>query len=327
MCAGKGNTNCQCDGNCQCGKEVAPGIISCHNCGWKAPLAYSTLGNKFVCPSCRTESPYSINVKPNNKNKMNQNLDNSFTQGMVAIGTGFPGAGFGVDAKLTQPFESSFADISSQKVVGYTMGQQWPMVDPFKNYAPGQESSMTGDQDDAQWLEIFNQESEPAEIIEMDAESAFKLFGKEVKVGDKLKSAFVRFHPAGILIRDSYCGKYCKSLGYARKADKQEFKKCKAACKVNYLNAKKGSWKYPAAPEGIEEDLTPEQLGIAAAKEVAKVSDKDNAAAKVAAEEGSTPVAPAPAKSKMWIYIAIGVVVLAVIIAIIMMMRKRQAAA
>lgn len=341
MCKGKGSsgTNCQCDGNCQCGKVVAPGVISCENCGWKAPVAYNTLSNKFVCPSCRTESSFN-NVKPNNKKTTMNNVNQMPypAQGMVALATGFPGGGMGVDASKTGVFgpfnESSFfGDISSQRSVGYAIGQEWIGMQPFKNYAPGQESSMTGDapdssmtdQEKAMWLEVFNRESEPVDVMEMDAESAFKLFGKEVKIGERFKSAFVRFTPAGILIRDSYCGKYCKSLGYARKEDKTAFKRCKAACKINYLDAKSGKWKYPAAPEGIEENLSPADIAAAAAKETANVPDKDAAASKIAAQEGSVPSESTQPKSKTWIYVTIGAVVLLAIIIAVVMMRRRAA--
>lgn len=342
MCKGKGSsgTNCQCDGNCQCGKVVAPGVISCENCGWKAPVAFNTLSNKFVCPSCRTESSFSNNVKPNNKITMNNQNQTPFpAQGMVALATGFPGGGMGIDAAKTGVFgpfnESSFfGDISSQRSVGYAIGQEWIGMDPFKTYVPGQESSMMGDapdksmtdQEKAMWLEVFNKESEPIDIQEMDAESAFKLFGKEVKLGQKLKSAFVRFTPQGIILRDSYCGKYCKSLGYARKEDKTAFKRCKAACKINYFDAKSGKWKYPAAPEGIEENLSPADIAAAAAKETASIPDKDAAANKIASTEGSVPSeSTTPAKSKTWIYVTIGVVVLIAIIAVVIMMRRKAA--
>ena len=341
MCKGKGTsgTNCQCDGNCQCGKVVAPGIVSCENCGWKAPVAYNTLSNKFVCPSCRTESSFSsMNVKPNNNKTMNNQNQMPFpAQGMVALATGFPGGGMGIDASKTgvfAPFNESsfFGDISSQRSVGYAIGQEWIGMEPFKNYVPGQESSMMGDtmtsEEKASWLEVFNRESEPVEVMEMDAESAFKLFGKEVKIGKgklggKLKSAFVRFTPQGIILRDSYCGKYCKSLGYARKEDKTAFKRCKAACKTNYLDAKSGKWKYPAAPEGIEENLSPADIAASAAKEAASVpsNQKEDVANKIAGEEGSVPSQP---KSKTWIYVTIGAVVLVAIIIAVVMMRRRS---
>lgn len=297
---GHEGTNCQCDGNCQCGKVVAPGIVSCADCGWKPTKMYNALSNEFVYPYARVESSFnSNNVKPNNTNKMNNQNPSKFpAQGIVALSTGLPGGlMWGNNTPLgnengnsESSFDPNFAtDISQQSVVGFGIGQDWvPMYSGAGN--PG-ESGYT--------------------------------------FGEKLKSAFVRFSPHGILIRDSFCGKYCKALGYMRSADKNAFKRCKAACKVNYINARNGKWTYPNAPEGAESGVSPAELAAMSEKEVASMpkDSVDQAARNVAAEEGSTP-APAPAKSNTMMYVIIGAVALIIIVAIIMlMMRRKQAAA
>jgi hypothetical protein len=138
MCAGnKNKVNCQCDGNCDCGKVLPNGEISCDNCGWKAPQAYSSLTGAYSCPSCRTESSYSSNNNNNNnlKNKDMNNQKDNFTQGMVGLATVNPGFlnwspnPLGKSDKNT---ESSFAnDISSQNMVGYAIGQDWTVLNPF----------------------------------------------------------------------------------------------------------------------------------------------------------------------------------------------------
>lgn len=274
---------------------VAPGLVSCADCGWPVTKEYNALTNKFVYPSLRVESSFSN--KYNNINKMKNNpSENGFTQGVVATATGFPGGLWGVSMALNKKplggnessFDPNFAtDVSQQSIVGFGIGQEW---------VPALAGS------------------------EQVSESGYTF-------GEKLKSAFVRFTPAGVLVRDSFCGKYCKALGYMRSADKNGFKRCKAACKVNYINARNGKWTYPAAPEGAEEAISPEDLAAMSEKEVNSMPPNvvESAARNVAADEGSVP-APAP-KSNMMMWIVIGVVVLAIIIAIIIMMRKKQQAA
>ena len=367
MCGKGKDTNCQCDGNCQCGKKLPNGEISCHNCGWKAPQAYNALTGNYTCPSCKTESSYnSNNVKPNKNNVTMKNVDPSaespFSQGLVGLGTGndgfllwnqnpigkrdgnnessfsqgLVGLGTGNDGfllwnqkplgKANGSNESGFADdISSQNMVGYAIGQDWTILDPF-NKGGVQESSFGAplSEEDKQWVDVFNQNT--AEFEANNSESGFTF-------GEKVKNAFTRFTPMGILIRDSYCGKYCKALGYARSADKNAFKRCKASCKINFINAKKGAWTYPAAPEGaVDPGVTPEQLAAQSAKEVASMppaqqqAATNNAMVEDKQIANSIPDATPPAKSNMMMYIIIGVVVLAIVIAIVIMMRKKAAA-
>jgi hypothetical protein len=260
---------------------------------------YNALSNEFVYPYARVESSFnSNNVKPNNTNKMNNQNPSKFpAQGIVALSTGLPGGlMWGNNTPLgNENSESSFdpnfaTDISQQSVVGFGIGQDW--------------------------VPMYSGAGNPGE-------SGFTF-------GEKLKSAFVRFTPHGILIRDSFCGKYCKALGYMRSTDKNAFKRCKAACKVNYINARNGKWTYPVAPEGAESGgMSAADLAAMSEKEVASMpkDSVDQAAKGVAAEEGSVPV-QAPAKSNTMMYVIIGAVALIIIVAIIMlMMRRKQAAA
>lgn len=297
MCGNKNKINCQCDGNCDCGEILPNGMISCDNCGWEAKEKYNAITGRFTCPSCRTEKlnlDYYSNYS-NNSNKNNQMTNNdNFTQGLVGFATANPGFLEWSENPLGKPNgnnESNFADdVSSQNVVGYAIGQQWMPMNPIH----GQEIT----------------------------ESNYRL-GQ-----GGLRSAFIRFTPAGILIRESFCGKYCKALGYMRSVDKNSFKRCKAACKVNYIAAKDGKWKYPAAPEGAESDLSPEELAAQSKRDVDSMSKDqiDNAARNVASQEGSTPIVQ-PEKNNTMMYVIIGAVALVIIVALIVFMRRKAATA
>jgi len=298
MCGEKNKINCQCDGNCNCGEILPNGMISCENCGWEAQQGFNALSGAFSCPSCRTESSFSTNsnnVKPKNKEIMNN--EENFSQGVV--GTGIGADGFLLWGKdqlgpnISGNTESGFAkDVSSQNVVGFSIGQQGLSLDPFNgqqinesNFGGNLGNFMTG-----------------------------------------VRSGIIRFTPTGIMIRDSFCGKYCKALGYMRSADKNAFKRCKAACKVNYIGAKTGKWKYPVAPEGAESSISPEDLAAQSEKEVNALppSVVNTQAKGIAAEEGSVP---APAKNNTMMYVIIAAVVLVIVVAIIMFMRRSKTAA
>jgi hypothetical protein len=272
-------------------------MISCDNCGWEAKEQYNAITGRFTCPSCRTEKlnlDYYSNYS-NNSNKNNQMTNNdNFTQGLVGFATANPGFLDWSKNPLGKPngnTESNFADnVSSQNVVGYAIGQQWMPMDPIH----GQEITESG-----------------------------------YTFGEKLRGAFVRFTPAGILVRQSFCGKYCKALGYARQGEnKPSFKKCMAACKINYINAKNGKWKYPAAPEGAESTVSPEELASQSLREVNSMPKEqiDNAARNVAGQEGSTPILQ-PEKNNTMMYVIIGAVALVIIVALIMFMRRKAATA
>lgn len=286
-------TNCQCDGNCQCGKVLPNGKISCDNCGWKAPLAYNTLSGNFVCPTCRTESSY------NNQNKIEKmnNNNGNFSQGLVGLGAvnaGFLNWSKNPIGKSNGNTESGFA--SGNQIVGFAAGQGYSVMDLAPRSA-----------EDQMFLNMFNQTTGGEE---------------SGALGDSLRSSFVRFTPYGWVIRESFCGKYCKALGYMRSADKNAFKRCKAACKINFVDAKKGKWKYPAAPEGMEESIDLNKLAIDSAKEAASMPDADKN--KIVADAQKEMGADQPPKSNTMTYVIIGAVVLvAIIIAVIIMMRRR----
>jgi hypothetical protein len=184
-------------------------------------------------------------------------------------------------------------NISSQNMVGFAIGQSWMPVVPFDGSGQINESNFGGN------LGNF---------------------------GQKLRSGFIRFTPAGLVVRASFCNKYCKSLGYMRKADKTGFKRCVASCKINYLGAKDGKWTYPVAPEGKESDISPAELAAMSEKEVSAMPKDvvEQAAKGIANEEGSTPI---PAKSNTMMYVIIGAVALIIVVALIMFMRKRSATA
>jgi hypothetical protein len=118
--------------------------------------------------------------------------------------------------------------------------------------------------------------------------------------------------------------------------DKNAFKRCKAATKLNFVMAQKGKWKYPASPMGMEETISPEKLAADSAKELASMnpSQKDAVTKQVAGEDAQIAGQlnarggdVTPAKSNMMMYAIIGFVVLAIIIAIIIMMRRKSATA
>ena len=324
MCGNKGNDknkiNCQCDGNCDCGTVLPNGEISCDNCGWKAPQAYNTLTGNYTCPTCRTESSYSNNnVKPKNNNMNNNN--GNISQGLVGLGAVNAGFLNWSEYPLGKPkngnTESNFAKLGSQNMMGYATGiGQGFMLNPFGG---GGESNFS--QDDKNWANVFD--SVTAEFDAAEADQNGEESG--LTFGQKLQNAFTRFTPQGIIIRASWSNKYCKALGYMRSADKNGFKRCIAATKINFANAKSGKWKYPVAPEGAEESIDLEKLAAESAKESATMppAQKEAVYQNEAVDAGAGE-ANKPAKSNVMMYVIIGVVVLAIIIAIIIMMRKRS---
>ncbi len=310
-------TQCQCDGNCRCGK-VVNGRLDCSNCGWSGPDSYNALTGKATCPGCKTENCN----KPNN-NEMNNYTDPSgespFSQGLVGLGTG--GDGFLLWSedplgKGAKNIESSF----DQNTVAYAIGEQGMSLQPFSKSVPSSESGF--DQNTVAYA-IGEQGMALDPFTRRQAEESGLL-------GDKLRGAFVRFTPAGMVIRNSFANKYCKALGYMRSADKNGFKKCKAATKINYVKAVKGQWKYPAAPEGVEENISAEELAAQSEKEVKSLSPKDLEAATNAAanQDGADANAlkTAETKSKTWIWIVVAVVVLIVVAAVVIYVKRKNRA-
>ena len=363
----KNKINCQCDGNCDCGKILPNGDISCDNCGWKAPEAYNSLTGNNVCPSCRTESSYAEsnnNVKLKNKNMNNQsnqtrdnlsnglvglatanagflnwsdtplgkspvngvNAESNFTNGLVGLASANPGflnwseTPIGKSPVNGVNAESNFAEnISSQNMVGFAIGQEAFVLNPFgKGGAESGFNTMPeNEMSENELAAMFY-----ANTQEFDAESqSAEESGMGGNLGnfiDKVRNT--KITPVGILMRDVWSGKYCKSLGYARKGgDKAAFKKCKNATKINFVKAKKGQWTYPASPEGVEEVLTPDQLAVMTASEVAAMPPSQ---VDVAAQR----TGDAPAKSNMMMYGIIAFVALIIIIAIILIVRRMNKA-
>lgn len=369
MCGQSSNNNkvkknCQCDGNCDCGTILPNGDISCDNCGWKAPEAYNSLTGNHVCPSCRTESPYSNDVKPKNNtmkheqtNQTNDNLSNGLV-GLATANAGFLnwskdpiGKNNGVNNT-----ESNFAsDISSQNMIGYAIGQDWTVMNPFKSKGNGNtESGFAGnissqnmvgfgigqeafvlnpfgkggsesgyylsDEDKKKWAAEFYRQSQ--EFDRAEAEYSADESGMGGNLGnfiDKVKDVASKATPGGLLQREVWTTKYCKSLGYMKSADKTAFKKCKAAAKINFVKAKKGEWNYPAAPEGVESPINLEQLAAETAYEVASTPDSSSVM--------KTGDVPATQSSNATLYWIIGIVLLLVIIAIIVVVMMRRKAA
>lgn len=279
-------TQCQCDGNCRCGK-VVNGRLDCSNCGWSGPDSYNALTGKATCPGCKTENCN----KPNNNN-MNNYTDPSgespFSQGVV-------GTGIGADGFLLwsqDPLGNNFKQESSfdQNTVAFAIGEQGMSLSPFAR-KQAEESGL---------------------------------------FGDRVRGAFVRFTPPGMVIRNSFANKYCKSLGYMRSADKNGFKQCKAATKINYSKAVKGQWKYPAAPEGIESSISPEDLAAQANSEVKSLSPKELEAATNKASsqdnaEGVLTITPPP-KKNYTVWIVVGVVVLALVVGVVIYIKRKKSA-
>lgn len=314
-------TQCQCDGNCRCGK-VVNGRLDCSNCGWSGPSSYNALTGKSTCPGCKTEDCN----KPKIKNEMNNYTDPSgespFSQGVVGAGIG--GDGFLLWSK--DPLGDNYKNPESrfdQNTVAYAIGEQGMSLQPFSNRPIA--SSESG----------FDQNTVAYAIGEQGMSlEPFATRGAEESglFGDKVRGAFVRFTPAGMVVRNSFANKYCKSLGYMRSADKNGFKKCKAATKINYVKATKGQWKYPAAPEGVEEMISPEELAKQANAEVNSLSKSD--LDKAVNTANSQDMAEAPAlrtaeeggKGKMWMWIILSIVLLAVIVGVVIYVKRKKQA-
>lgn len=354
----KNKINCQCDGNCDCGKILPNGDISCDNCGWKAPEAYNSITGNHVCPSCRTESPYSNDVKPNKNKEMKQSEQTrvNLSNGLVGLATANPGFlnwskdPIGKNNGVSNT-ESNFAsDVSSQNVIGYAIGQDWTVVNPFgkngnteSNFANnissqnmvgfgigqdafvlnpfgkgGSESSFSSDEM-KKWAEEFYRQTAQFDNEESQYESG--MGGNIGNFFDKVKDVYSKATPAGIIQRDIWTGKYCKSLGYMKSADKSAFKKCKNAAKINFVKAKKGEWSYPAAPEGAESSINLEQLAAETAREASSIPSSQVSAA---ANKTGDVASSGSSSTMYWI---IGIVLLLVIIAIIVviMMRRKKA--
>jgi len=296
---------CQCDGNCRCG-YVKHHRLHCDNCGWSGPESYNALTGKFVCPGCKTENCNNSN----NNNQMNnqENLESSFSQGVV-------GAGMGNDGFLLWNNNPLGTDVSglnesgfTQETVAYAIGSQGMSLSPFSENPIG--SSESG----------FTQETVAYAIGEQGMSlNPFADYESEQEENTESNFLFLGGALALPLAKDIFCGRFCKSLGYMRREDKSGFKRCKATCKINYKKAKKGQWKYPAAPEGIEEVIDPVKLDNESSQVAAQATQQQ---AQQNAQRANDDAAQQKGKMTMWIIIAVVAVVL-IVGAIILVKRNK----
>lgn len=214
------------------------------------------------------------------------------------------GLSMGQDWVMMQnsPFnnESGF----SQPVIAESMGQDWAMMQqtPFKN-AENTESKFSqgvvGSSMGQDWALMYGPNA-----LNPSQESGFNI-EIPTKLGQILNPA------AAIGIR-THCGKYCKSLGYAKSDNKDAFKKCISECTDNY--GKIIRRKYSIAP------ATPDVPPVDPTASLPELTDAERASLGI----GSTPTAPAKSNMIYWI---IGILVLlAIIITAIIMIRRSRAA-
>lgn len=307
---------CQCDGNCRCG-YVKHHRLHCGNCGWNEPRSYNALTDKFVCPSCKTESCINPNKSNNEMNNQENLTESSFTQGMVGLGMGNDGFLLWNE----QPLETDVSGINesgfTQETVAYAIGSQGMALEPFSENPIGASESGYGCGQNNE--SGFTQEAVAYAIGEQGM--ALNPFGDyESEQEANTESNFLLLGLGALSLRkDIFCGRYCKSLGYMRREDKSAFKKCKANCKINFKKAKKGNWKYPAAPEGIEEEIDPKKLDTESTQAATQaVQQQSQQNAERANEEASKQ------KSQMTVWIIIAVVAVVLIIGTILLVRRNK---
>ena len=342
-------TQCQCDGNCRCGK-IVNGKLDCSNCGWSGPESYNALTGNFVCPGCKTENCNNSN----NNNKMNnqENLsESSFTQGMVGLGMGNDGfllwnenplgtdvsglneSGFtqetvayaiGSQGMSLNPFAPSSSESNfTQETVAYAIGSQGMSLNPFSENPIGSNESSYNEN-----LANFaiGEQGMALNPFGNANESNFNSYPQESSatgILDQWRDLHTSVFPHAIIMRDVWCGKLCKSLGYMKSDDKTAFKKCKNGCKINYIKAKKGKWKYPAAPAGIEENISLEELSRQSEK-VAN-STPPQVANAINAQDMTDSQSLKKESSNTTMYILIGVIAVILIVGTILLIRKNKA--
>ena len=281
---------CQCDGNCRCG-YVKHHRLHCDNCGWSGPESYNALTGKFVCPGCKTENCNNSN----NNNQMN-NPDMIIFSFILLLN------------------ESGF----TQETVAYAIGSQGMSLSPFSENPIGASESGYGCGQNNE--SGFTQEAVAFAIGEQGM--SLNPFGDyESEQEENTESNFLLLGPGALSLRkEIFCGRFCKSLGYMRREDKSAFKKCKASCKINFKRAKKGQWKYPAAPEGIEEVIDPVKLDNESSQAASQVTQQQ---AQQNVQRANEEVSTEKSKMTMWIIIAVVAVVL-IVGAIILVRRKKS---
>ena len=306
---------CQCDGNCRCG-YVKHHRLHCDNCGWSGPESYNALTGKFVCPGCKTENCNNSN----NNNQMNNqtNLESSFSQGVVGVGIGNDGFLLWNNNPLGTDVSGLNESGFTQETVAYAIGSQGMSLSPFSENPIGASESGYGCGQNNE--SGFTQEAVAFAIGEQGM--SLNPFGDyESEQEENTESNFLLLGPGALSLRkEIFCGRFCKSLGYMRREDKSAFKKCKASCKINFKRAKKGQWKYPAAPEGIEEVIDPVKLDNESSQAASQVTQQQ---AQQNVQRANEEVSTEKSKMTMWIIIAVVAVVL-IVGAIILVRRKKS---
>lgn len=189
------------------------------------------------------------------------------------------------------PTESGF----NAGMVGMGMGQDWAGMaqNPFK----------IGPSDQMNTEQSFSQtdigQSIGQDWVMMNGEG--NLFTKSAENDEAGFSPLLNVITGGMvgLVERSWCGKYCKALGYARSLDKFPYKQCVNDCLVHYKEIKKTK-KYKIKPY---------------VSDIPDV-DVDSAMPDLTADEQASVMATpavAPANNNTMVYVIIGAVLLLII--------------
>ncbi len=191
-------------------------------------------------------------------------------------------------------------------MVGMGMGQDWAGMaqNPFK----------TGNPDQMNVEQSFSQvdigQSIGQDWVMMNGQG--NLFTKSAENDEAGFSPFLNVITGGMvgLVERSFCGKYCKALGYARSLDKFPFKQCVNDCLVHYKEIKKTK-KYKIKP--YTSDIP--DVNVDSAMPDLTVD-----------EQAATLAAPAtaPAPNNTMMYVIIGIVLLLIIAAIFFFALKNR---
>jgi hypothetical protein len=272
--------------------------------------------------------------------------ESSFTQGMVGLGMGNDGfllwnkdplnnneSGFtqetvayaiGSQGMSLNPFAPSSSESNfTQETVAYAIGSQGMSLNPFSENPIGSNESSYNEN-----LANFaiGEQGMALNPFGNANESNFNSYPQESSatgILDQWRDLHTSVFPHAIIMRDVWCGKLCKSLGYMKSDDKTAFKKCKSGCKINYIKAKKGKWKYPAAPAGIEENISLEELSRQSEK-VAN-STPPQVANAINAQDMTDSQSLKKESSNTTMYILIGVIAVILIVGTILLIRKNKA--
>jgi hypothetical protein len=218
------------------------------------------------------------------------------------------------------PFNPSSSESNfTQETVAYAIGSQGMSLNPFSENPIGSNESSYNEN-----LANFaiGEQGMALNPFGNANESNFNSYPQESSANGKFFGFLSSVSPHLIIMRDVYCGKYCKSLGYMKSDDKTAFKKCKNSCKINYPKARKGKWKYPVAPAGMESDISPEEL--AKQSEQVANSTPPQVANAINAQD-MTDSESLKKGSNTTMYILIGVIAVILIVGTILLIRKNKA--